>query len=245
MNLPNKFSSTYTGSREITIDQCDHTSKLRITELCNMLQSVAAKHSDLGGMSYFDMQKFNQAWVLSSMRVEIDHLPQWHENIEITTWIENLKGIKTVRDFEMVLNGKKIVGATSLWVVLNTERRRPESIALPHDHLTKYPDKKATEHTFNKISTNTDASEVRTHKVVYSDLDLLNHVNNVKYMEWCLDSLPISFFESTSIKSIDVNYIKEVMMGEQITIATKLDSNQTHIYVYREEDLCFVMKLGH
>lgn len=243
MNLPNKFSSTYTGTREITIDQCDHSSKLRITELCNMLQSVAAKHSDLGGMSYYDMQKFNQAWVLSTMRVEIQDLPQWHEEIAVTTWIESLKGIKSIRNFEMVLSGKKIVGATSLWVVLNTEKRRPESIAIPHDHLTQYPEIKSTEQPFSKINLTHETIDVRNHKVVYSDLDLVNHVNNVKYIEWCLDSLPIKFLENTIIKAFDVNYLKEVIMEEEVVISSNMGKNEAHIYVHRNEDLCFMMKL--
>lgn len=243
MNLPNKFSSTYTGTREITIDQCDHSSKLRITELCNMLQSVAAKHSDLGGMSYYDMQKFNQAWVLSTMRVEIQDLPQWHEEIAVTTWIESLKGIKSIRNFEMVLSGKKIVGATSLWVVLNTEKRRPESIAIPHDHLTQYPEIKSTEQPFSKINLTHETIDVRNHKVVYSDLDLVNHVNNVKYIEWCLDSLPMSFFRNESIKSIDVNYIKEVMHNDEVTISTSSHNSSIFIYIKRCNEICFAMKL--
>ena len=243
MNLPNKFSSVFTGNREITIDQCDNTSKLRITEVCNMLQSVAAKHSDLGGMSYSEMQKFNQAWVLSTMRVEFDTLPECHEQIEVTTWIESLPGIKSVRDFDIIHNGTKIIGASSLWVVLNTEKRRPETIALPHDHLTKYPDRKPTQLPYGRIDLTLPSINKREHTVVYSDLDLVNHVNNVKYIEWCLDTLPLSFLQTTAIKALDVNYVREVMHGETVTISVFEDTNEIYIYVKREETICFAMKL--
>jgi hypothetical protein len=40
-------------------------------------QLTAASHSDMGGISFSDMQEFNQAWVLSKMRVEITELPKW------------------------------------------------------------------------------------------------------------------------------------------------------------------------
>jgi hypothetical protein len=49
---------------------------LKYTDLCNMLQLTAASHSDMGGISFSDMQEFNQAWV-SKMRVEITELPKW------------------------------------------------------------------------------------------------------------------------------------------------------------------------
>ncbi len=243
MNLPNKFSSIYKGSCQVTIDKCAVNSKLRITDLLNLLQAVAGKHSDLGGMSYFDMQQNNQAWVLSSMRIEIDQLPQWHETIEIETWIESLKGLKSVRDFDVLLNNKKIIGANSLWVVLNTEKRRPEAIAIAHDHLEKYPDKKPTLKNFNKIDLSKNAELVGHHKVVFSDLDALNHVNNVKYIEWCLDCLPLPVLEQNLIKALDLNFLKEVTFNQNVDISSCFYQKEIYFYIKIDGLVCFAMKL--
>lgn len=243
MNLPNKFSSIYTGSCEITIDQCNTISKLRITNLCNMLQAVAGKHSALGGMSYFDMQKKSQAWVLSSMCIEIDTLPIWHETIEITTWIESLKGLRSVRDFEVTLNNKKIIGANSLWVVLNTEKRRPETIALPYDHLEQYPEKKPTTESFSKIDLAQNVRLVGHHKVVYSDLDPVNHVNNVKYIEWCLDCLPLDILEKKEILTLNVNYLKEATLNQSVAISSAITDEEIYFYIQSGTQIYFAMKL--
>jgi len=243
MNLPDKFSSRYKGSCHVTIDKCSVNSKIRITDLLNLLQAVAGKHSDLGGMSYFDMQQKNQAWVLSSMRIEIENLPQWHETIEIETWIETLAGIKTIRDFDVFLNDKKIIGGNSLWVVLNTEKRRPEVIAIAHDHLDKYPQKKATSKSFGKIDLLQNAELVSHHKVVFSDLDALNHVNNVKYIEWCLDCLPLDILEKNLIKAIDINYLKEVTFNQKATIYSSINEKEIYFYIKLDEIVCFAMKL--
>ncbi|MEG1265451.1 MAG: thioesterase [Myroides sp.] len=243
MNLPDKFSSKYKGSCQVTIDKCSVNSKIRITDLMNLLQAVAGKHSDLGGMSYFDMQLKNQAWVLSSMRIEIEKLPQWHETIEIETWIETLAGIKTIRDFDVFLNDEKIIGGNSLWVVLNTEKRRPEAIAISHDHLEKYPEKKATLQKFGKIDLSQNAELVSHHKVVFSDLDALNHVNNVKYIEWCLDCLPIDILEKNLIKAIDINYLKEVTFNQKAAIYSLINGKKIYFYIKLDEIVCFAMKL--
>src|SRR5690554_525679 len=218
MILPNKFSSAYRASTEITIDQCAVNSYIQITHLLNILQAVAGKHSALGGMSYFDMQQQNQAWVLSTMRIEIKNLPQWHDQIEVETWIETLSGIKSVRDFEIIHNNKKIIGITSLWVVVNTEKRRPEPIKLPHDHLQKFPNRKPTLEPLQKLNLNFTADIVGEHTVVYSDLDALNHVNNAKYVEWCLDHLPVEMLTQSSITAIVLNFLKEVSLGEKVAI---------------------------
>ncbi len=243
MNLPDKFSSKYKGSCQVTIDKCAVNSKIRITDLLNLLQAVAGKHSDLAGMSYFDMQQNNQAWVLSSMRIEIENLPQWHETIEIETWIETLAGIKTIRDFDVFLNDEKIIGGNSLWVVLNTEKRRPEAIAISHDHLEKYPEKKATLKKFGKIDVSQNAELVSHHKVVFSDLDALNHVNNVKYIEWCLDCLPIEILEKNRIKAIDINYLKEVTFNQKAAIYSSINEKEIYFYIKLDGIVSFAMKL--
>ena len=243
MNLPDKFSSKYKGSCQVTIDKCSVNSKIRITDLLNLLQAVAGKHSDLGGMSYFDMQQNNQAWVLSSMRVEIENLPQWHETIEIETWIESLSGIKSIRDFDVFLNDEKIIGVNSLWVVLNTEKRKPEAIAISHNHLEKYPEKKATLKKFDKIDLSQNVELVSHHKVVFSDLDALNHVNNVKYIEWCLDCLPIEILEKNRIKAIDINYLKEVTFNQKAAIYSSINEKEIYFYIKLDEIVCFAMKL--
>jgi hypothetical protein len=50
-----------------------------------------------------------------------------------------------VRNIEMYLNGKKIVGASTFWAVLNTQLRKAEALALPHDHFDKFPEWHASE----------------------------------------------------------------------------------------------------
>lgn len=243
MKLPDKFSSVYKGRCEITIDQCAVNSKIQLTHLLNILQAVAGKHSDLGGMSYADMQQQKQAWVLSNMRLELDDLPRWHQEIEVETWIETLSGIKSIRDFNVFLNDEKIIGVNSLWVVLNTEKRRPEVIALPHDHLEKFPDKKPTVLPFSKINLTHKTYLAGQHKVVYSDLDALNHVNNVKYVEWCLDCLPIDILDKNLITAIDINFLKEVTFNQNIDIYCARIEKEVYFYLKLNNVVCFAMKL--
>ena len=52
----------------------------------------------------------------------------------------------------MHVNGEKIIGSETFWAVFNTKTRRPEGLALPHEHFELYPEKKATVETFSKIN---------------------------------------------------------------------------------------------
>lgn len=244
MPISPNFQSIYTKKWEIFISQCSINSSLRYTELSNLFQLTAAKHSDLGGMSYFEMQENNQAWVLSRMRLEIEHLPIWHEEVEVKTWIENLDGVRAIRNIQMTQDGKSIAGASSLWVVLNTEKKRPEGIAINHDHLSKHPNLKATQKDYNQVDLNFETKKVANYKVKYSDLDIVKHVNNVKYLEWCLDYVPLELLENNAIKALDMNYLNELNYNDEVTIeSSKLINNSIYLYIKKDNKICFALKV--
>ena len=243
MTISPDFSSIYTKIWEIYISQCSTNSKLRYTELGNLFQLTAAKHSDLGGMSFFDMQKNNQAWVSSRMRFEIFDLPRWHEEVAITTWIESLDGVRSVRNLEMIQNGKKIAGASTLWVVLNTEKRRPDSIAISHDHLQKFPDKKATSKNYQAVPLDFPTEIIAEHRVKYSDLDVVNHVNNVKYLEWCLDYVDRAILEQNGITALEMNFIRELNDQDNVFIETVRLKNEQLFYIRHAGKICFALHL--
>ena len=98
------------------------------------------------------MQEFNQAWVLSRMRVEITELPKWRDIVTVKTWINSLENSRSVRAFEMYVNGKKIVGCETFWAVFNTKIRRPEALACHTNILNCFLKKKLHKKGFQKLT---------------------------------------------------------------------------------------------
>jgi acyl-ACP thioesterase len=217
---------------------------LKYTELCNLLQLTAAAHSEIGGISFSDMQEFNQAWVLSRMRVEITELPKWKDIVTVKTWINTLENSRSVRALELYVNGKKIVGSETFWAVFNTKTRRPEALALPFEHFVLYPENKATEKTFSKININHDTEIVFEKTVSLSDLDIVNHVNNVKYLEWCLDFVEEKLILNQKIKSFEMNFLKELSLKDQVVIHENLSDEAMIFSITKEDKTCFALQLN-
>lgn len=238
-----KDLSNFYKNWEIYISQCYPNSLLKITELSNICQQVAALHSAAWGMSYTDMQKHHQAWVLSSMRFELFDMPKWHQTIQSETWIENLKGMRSIRNFEIKKDNQWVAKASSLWVVLNTERRRPEPLAIAYDNLQQYPDRKATSLSTSRIDLTLEAQTVGKRTVLYSDLDIVGHANNVKYMEWCLDTLDRDIIDNNRIKAIDLNYLKEIHYKDLIEIKRCEKNFFIYFYITKQDNIYFAMKL--
>ncbi|WP_366183343.1 acyl-ACP thioesterase domain-containing protein [Flavobacterium ovatum] len=238
------FSSVFHKEFEINFTQCLPSGRLKYTELCNLLQLTAAIHADLGGISFTDMQKFNQAWVLSRMRVEIKALPQWKDIVTVKTWINTLENSRSIRALEIHLNGEKIIGCETFWAVFNTEKRRPESLALEHEHFELFPDLKATEESFSKIIINPEKEEVFGKSVILSDLDIVNHVNHVKYLEWCMDVVDEKIILNQKINSFEMNFMRELSLRDQVVIHENISDESIVFSITKEDKNCFALQLN-
>ena len=244
MPISDQFTSVYSHDWEINFLQCTPNGLLKHTELCNLLQLTAGYHAEHGGLSFTDMQVHNQAWVLSRMRVEIEELPKWRDIVTVKTWIYDLQGSRSVRALEMYVGDKKIVGSVTYWAVFNTKLRKAEALALPHEHFEKFPEREATAESFKKVNLQRESTLAAEKKVVLSDLDIVFHANNVKYLEWCLDNIDYKPILEQQLKSFDMNYMRELMMDDAIQIHTAAEDKQTYFSISKDGKPCFALELN-
>jgi medium-chain acyl-[acyl-carrier-protein] hydrolase len=244
MPISPNFTSVFTKEWEINFTQCTPNGYLKYTDLCNLLQLTAANHAEIGGISFTDMQEFNQAWVLSRMRVEVSALPKWKDIVTVKTWINSLENSRSVRALEMYINGKKIAGSETFWAVFNTKTRRPEPLALPYQHFLLYPNEKATELGFSKINLTHEKEMIFERTVFLSDLDIVNHANSVKYLEWCLDLVDEKKVLNQQIKSFEMNYLKELSFKDSVLIHENSNDTNVVFSITKEEKTCFALQLN-
>ncbi len=244
MPISPNFTSVLSKDYEINFTQCLPSGSIKYTELCNLLQLTAAEHAEIGGISFSDMQQFDQAWVLSRMRVEITSLPKWKDTVTVKTWINSLENSRSVRAMEMYLNGEKIVGCETFWAVFNTKSRRPELLSLTHDHFELFPEVRATKEGFSKIDINPDKEEVFGKTVILSDLDIVNHVNNVKYLEWCMDLVDENIILKQKIKSFEMNFMKELSLRDQVIIHENVADDCIVFSITKEDKNCYALQMN-
>lgn len=234
MPISENFHSIYKEDFIVDYFDCQPNGQIKVVDLCKLMQITSSNHAVLGGISYWDLQKTQQAWVLNRFRLHIDKMPTWQEHITIQTWIQSLDGVRSIRNFQVLLDDKVIASASSLWVTINTNRRRPETMKINHDHFIKYQDKKVFEQDFTKFSSLTQDIEIDQGTVKYSDLDMLNHVTNTKYLEWIVNALHHKDMVHKDIKVIDMVFQKELLFRDLYTVVKNRDLN-TH-YVIKDNN---------
>lgn len=239
MPIAPDFTSVFEQEWYVHFTQCNPNGKLKYTELCNYLQLTAGFHAEKGGISYTDMQAADQAWVLSRMRVEVDDLPRWGDTIIVRTWIVSLENSRSVRAMEVYRDGVKIAGCETFWAVINTKRRRPEELALPHAHFEKFGESFSTKDRVRRLQTVAVDATIAKRSVAVSDLDIVSHVNNVKYLEWCLDVADPETVLKNRLSALDMNFMRELVLGDEVAIASE-DNRYT---VLKDGKPCFALEV--
>ena len=56
------------------------------------------------------------------------------------------------------------------------------------------------------------------HKVEYSDVDLLGHTNNARYVVWAMDCIDYEELKGHPVKEVTVNFNHETRPGEEIVL---------------------------
>ena len=56
------------------------------------------------------------------------------------------------------------------------------------------------------------------HKVVYSDIDIYDHVNNTSYIQFCVDAVTGPNENNDQMKSFEIKFIQESKLGEELKI---------------------------
>ncbi|QHO32722.1 Palmitoyl-acyl carrier protein thioesterase [Arachis hypogaea] len=165
-------------------------------------------------------------WVVTRIQVQVQRYSSWGDIIEIDTWVDahGKNGMRrdwVIRDH---FTKEVIVKATSTWVMMNRETRKlckiPEEV---REELTPFYINRfaiSNEDTYSeKIHklTDQDAENIQTGLAPrWNDMDANQHVNNVKYIGWILESLPMKVLEDYYMTSMTLEFRRECTQSNML-----------------------------
>jgi medium-chain acyl-[acyl-carrier-protein] hydrolase len=119
-----------TKEYEIHYYEIDYRKKLLVTSLIDFLGDMASYQSELLGVGMEYLKENNLAWVLYKWDIVVDRYPVYGEKINITTIPYSFKKFYGSRKFEVKdEEGKIVATANSLWILVNTEKKRPVRVS--------------------------------------------------------------------------------------------------------------------
>ncbi|TAE47860.1 MAG: hypothetical protein EAZ89_16670 [Bacteroidetes bacterium] len=241
-SLPESYTfmhlSLWTEIRTVYASQVDTARRLRLVSLCQMLQEAAGSHANALGLGFDQMHSLGQVWVLNRWKAEINEAASWRDTLRIETWIREMSGPFSWRDFEVLHeSGSKIASASALWVALDIHTRRPVRQISSPAPVPLIPQKTAACGTALKIAAREFPEPPLLFTVNYSDLDMVGHVNNTSYLRWMQDAL-YAQTKHRELLSVEMQFLAEAHSG---TVEVYTAYSPTGAYgVVRQgaEDLC-------
>lgn len=226
-------------TREFTISSYDLNPKrqARLTSMANFFQEVAYHHASELGLGYDDMKSRKTTWVLSRMRIHMKRYPVWNEQIKLETWPSGAERLFALRDFRVLDSQGEVIGmASTAWLILDIDTHR---LIRPKEMMDQFKmivhNVQMFEAPLEKILVPDNTLLLKKHEVVFSDLDIVGHVNNVRYMEWCIDAVTTTENADNEICELEINFIHEALFGDQISIFGQNDAGGETFFTARRE----------
>ena len=220
----------------IHVYEVDQQSRLSIVSAINFFQESACRHAEALGFGVSEFATKNRYWVLSRLYAEMYRYPRWSDAIQLETWPKGMESLFALRDFRIKSSdGQELLGAgASAWLIIDGTTHRLQRVEHVCTDMPYYP-QNATNRQPEKI-TLAPVMTSQTHITAgYTEVDVNAHVNNVSYLNWAVNYLPVDS-KSLTVRSVEINFLSEARLHSPVEILYGNDGEQTWICSLRNPD---------
>jgi acyl-ACP thioesterase len=225
MNMKNEESvrqdiSSVKRDFTVMVYELDMNFSSSMPVICNYLQEVGITHgmmiTDDAGITAEDM-----VFVLTRLHVKMERYPVWNEKVSIRSWLSPVKDRYVIRNFEITGKDGRLLGcAINSATPFNIKKRSPGEISGDVTKVQTLDIEPALPHNFEKLESVISPEYENNIEVRYYDCDFYHHVNNVKYVQWCIETLPSEFLKNYKCCEVDINFRAEGNIGDKLIVKT-------------------------
>lgn len=215
----------------------NYKGRLFIKTLCDLFNDVAEGQTKLLGVDVDTLNKAGLTWMLHRLHIEIHKMPHHDEEVVLETWPSGIDRLFALRDYRMLReNGEEIVRATSEWMTVDLNRRRPirQSAKVVEMSTSHQIEKLSLTHLMNEKEKRTDFQEYRQFTATFDNIDFNGHVTQASYMRWITNSLPFDFLKNHILTEVEIVYEHEIMPDSLINSYYHLSSEGDRVIVYHQ-----------
>lgn len=203
----------YSFDSRVRYSEVDESQRLSVTGIINYLQDCSTFQSEDINLGIDYLREHHRAWWLSSWQIVIERAPLLGEEIVISTWPYDFKGIYGYRNFTIRdRQGAYLVKANSVWFFFDTEAGRP--VRVGEQDVRGYgaagDTKLEMEYAPRRIALPPEYRETPEIAVARHHIDTNHHVNNAQYVEIAREVLP----DGIKIRELRVEYKKAAVLGD-------------------------------
>jgi acyl-ACP thioesterase len=189
------------------------------TAILTLLEETAAEHSLNIDYSVYHLKKQNIGWILMSGMIDMIRYPKYKETITIRTWISKFSLVKGHRENIIFDDSGNVIGkAKGIWAFYDTEKKKPVPIFEEIKLKWGINPEVSREIDTDQIKVLNDHDYQLEYEVHKSDVDNNNHVNNIRYFHWLLESLSDEITDNYFLRHISAKFYSGAEYGEKIRV---------------------------
>ena len=228
------MSFTQTDTYTLRGYECDASGRMSVPALMNMMQESANRNALDYGIGIADLAQKGFGWMLMRFQLRMHHYPRYGDTIRLMTYPTLVEKYVIYRDFRVLAkDGTLLADASSTWLVFSTEKR--VMVSLPDfirtlippsgtEPLPKLPSKPAFQ------TAPFTPTHAKTMEVGWLSIDQNQHVNNVAYVEWLLESVDKETLNTRKLGEIDLVYRSETRWHDQLRVEVAVNDSQTRLH---------------
>lgn len=229
-------------TRKIEICEVDYMGDYQLCHLLNRFSEIATISAENLGLWNSKMKEC-YGWVVAKQTLHLDEPIHHQDIIELSTTIGNGSFVTFPR-YYFIKKGQKQIGyCSSIWTLIDIHKRRivaPKRIGIDvpvasHDALLKEP---------QNIELDIVMKKMMTRKVLYSDVDTNQHMNNTRYIQWAFDLIDYHKHENYFVSDLTIQYKKEIRPLEDVVLYLGQDGHRCIVEGRTEnEDVYFTIEV--
>ncbi len=210
--------------------EVDYQLKMLPTSLMNYFTDIATLHSEKCGAGLEFLKEHNLAWIVYRYDIKIHKPVYFNEKIKVSTTACSFHRFNAYRTFYVDNeSGERVAEANALFMLIDYNKRRLTRIPEAFYEAYGASSGQNTPLDFNKPEALKELSYQESFKVRYTDIDTNTHVNNVKYLDWLIESIPLEYIRSSYLSQIRIDYLKESVYGDIITSKVEIKEEDNGI----------------
>ncbi len=191
----------------------DNSLNLSLSGALRLMQEAAVMHAAQSGYSVMDVERTRVVWLLVQWRVRLTGQVKWNEPVEVITWPQTMEKLTSNRCFRILdAQGREVAIGESIWLLANADTGRvmriPQEVADAYDLI---PDG-VFEEPFEKMPHDIGEKTLSA-KVERRDLDTNRHVNNLVYLDYAKEALPVEI-PLQDYPEVVIRYHRQLLLGD-------------------------------
>ena len=234
----------YTERYEIKFEDLDMTGKVGVFSFLQLAQHMATVNGAQLGVGYDVLRPKNMCWVAVRAHYEFEKEVGDGDVLIMNTWPENRRHMLYPRMYNFTdEKGETVMKGSIQWSLYGFDRGKAltsresgielQGEARPVGFEIELPSRV-------KVGELENTTE---RKVLFSDADANGHLNNCYYVSYILDLLPIDMLKKCKVKTLDINYNRQIPAGETLKINYSLTDNTVLVSGEHNDANIFTAKL--